>query len=162
MPSGAPIRKKVLAARFVLFFVLWLGVAGWKAEDIPVGLVAASGALWVSWRLLPPHNAAPELVPLLALLGRFLRGSFLAGFDVARRALSPRLDLRPGFAPCPLTLPDGNALDVFCLYQSLQPGTLPTGVENGALVVHGLDLSWPIAETVAADEALFGKAIGDE
>jgi len=61
-----------------------------------------------------------------------------------------------------LTLQPGDARNAFLLLQSLQPGTLPTSAEGGTLQVHCLDVCLPIAAAVAADEALFKKAIGDE
>jgi multicomponent Na+:H+ antiporter subunit E len=162
MSPGAPTQTKALAARLALFFGLWLMIAGWTAKDLPVGLVTAGGAVWISLKLLPPGDARPRFAPLSALVLRFLQGSIFAGFDVARRALSPRLDLNPGFVACPLTLPPGESRNAFCLYQSLQPGTLPTGAEGGTLQVHALDMSQPVAANLAADEALFKKATGHE
>lgn len=162
MPPGASHDKKDLALRLALFLGLWLMTAGWSAKDLPVGLLASGGACWISLRFLPPGGGRPRIGPLLSLLGRFLRGSVVAGFDVARRALTPRLDLQPGFVASPLTLPPGAARNAFCFHQSLQPGTLPTGAQGDRLYVHGLDVSQPIAATLAADEALFKQAIGHE
>jgi len=82
--------------------------------------------------------------------------------DVARRALLPRLDLRPGFVAVPLTVPPGAARNAFLVYQSLQPGTSPTSAEDEMLQVHCLDISQPIAAAIMADEALFKKAVGHE
>jgi multicomponent Na+:H+ antiporter subunit E len=151
-----------LAARFALFVLLWVVAASWSPENLPVGLAAAAGVLWVSLRLLPPRPAQTDAIELLAFVSHILRGSLVAGFDVARRALAPRIDLQPGFVACPLHLPDGDARRAFCLLQSLMPGTLPTGAEGENLIVHGLDMSQPIAENLAADERRFGKALGHE
>ena len=162
MSTDAPPDKTDLAARLAFFFALWLMIAGWSVKDLPVGLVAAGGATWISLALLPAKGFRPHPAALAALLGRFLRGSVVAGVDVARRALSPRLDLAPGFIACPLTLPPGPARNAFCLHQSLQPGTLPTGADGGDLLVHGLDIRQPIAANLASDEALFKEAIRHE
>lgn len=88
--------------------------------------------------------------------------SILAGVDVARRALLPRLDLHPGFVACPLTSPSGGIRNVFLLYQSLQPGSLPTGVDDDHIQIHCLDINQPVIEAIAADEALFKRMIGRE
>ncbi len=41
------------------------------------------------------------------------------------------------------------------------PGTLPTGTnEEGALLVHCLDTSEPVAANLKAEELLFMRAIG--
>jgi multicomponent Na+:H+ antiporter subunit E len=44
---------------------------------------------------------------------------------------------------------------------SLLPGTLPCGTdESGGLIIHCLDASQPVAEQLAAEEALLVKALG--
>ncbi len=146
------------ATRATLFFAIWLMVAGWKPADIPVGVFAAAAAAWVSLALLPV-TAPPRYRAFLALLFRIMRGSATAGFDIARRALKQQLDLRPGLAACPISLPPGTARNVFFAIESLQPGTLPAGVDGGDLIIHGLDLSQPIAADLARDEAQFTLAL---
>lgn len=150
-----------LAARYMFFLSVWLMIANWKDKDTLVGLLASALALWMSLLLLPT-TARPRLVPMARLSLRFLTHSIIAGIDVARRALLPGLDLRPGFVAVSLTLQPGDARNAFLLHQSLQPGTLPTSAEGGMLQVHCLDVCQPIAAAVAVDEALFKKAIGDE
>jgi multicomponent Na+:H+ antiporter subunit E len=162
MAQGESVQSKVLAARLALFFALWLIVAGVSVKTLPVGLAAAAGALWISLKLAPPGGLRPDWLALALLLGGTLRGSVVAGFDVARRALSPRLDLNPGVVDCSLTLAPGLARDAFLLHQSLMPGTLPIGAQGQRVPVHALDVSQPVAARLAADEALFKKAIGHE
>jgi multicomponent Na+:H+ antiporter subunit E len=153
---------RALCARFVFFMGVWLMIASWKEEDLPVGVVAAALALWISLSLLPPTALCPRLVPLAKLNLRFLSCSIVAGMDVARRALLRRLDLHPGFVAVPFTLPPGAARNAFLVYQSLQPGTSPTSAEGEVLQVHCLDILQPIAAAIVADEALFKLAIGHE
>jgi multicomponent Na+:H+ antiporter subunit E len=160
MIDRAPFSVISSTARFVFFYCIWLIVADWKLTDLPIGIAAAALALWISLTLLPPEPANLHLAPFARLSFRLLSCSILAGVDVARRALLPRLDLRPGFIVAPLTLQSGGTHNVFLLYQSLQPGTLPTGVEGDHLQVHCLDISQPVIEAIEADEALFEKVIG--
>ncbi|WP_298428298.1 Na+/H+ antiporter subunit E [Rhodoblastus sp.] len=162
MIPPAPFDTKAAAARLAFFFALWLTIAGWTAKDVPVGLAAAAGAVWISLKFLPPGDARFRPVQLIALAARFLSASLIAGFDVARRALAKRPDLDPGFVSCPIGLPSGAARDAFLLLQSLQPGTLPTGVEGGSALVHALDVSQPVAAAFAAEEGHFRKAFGHE
>jgi multicomponent Na+:H+ antiporter subunit E len=145
--------------RAALFFAFWLAISGWKATDLPVGLAAVVGATWTSLALLPPQGARIRFGALAALA---LRGSVAGGFDVARRALRPELDLRPGFVTAPLRLPPGNARNAFSALASLMPGTLPVGMDEDSLLVHGLDVAQPIAEDLAHEESLFMRALGDE
>ncbi len=81
---------------------------------------------------------------------------------MARRALRPELDLRPGFVTASLRLPPGNARNAFSALASLMPGTLPVGMDEHSLLIHGLDVAQPIAQDVAREETLFMRALGDE
>jgi multicomponent Na+:H+ antiporter subunit E len=162
MSGPAPLKMTALAARFALFFGVWLMIANWNKGDLPIGLAASALALWISMSLLPPGAIRPRFAPLAKLILRFLRCSVTAGVDVAWRALQPRLDLRPGFVAVPLDLPPGSARNAFLVYSSLQPGTLPTSAEGEMLQVHCLDTLQPIATTIVEDETLFKKTIGHE
>ena len=162
MTLRAPLKMKTLAVRFVFFLGVWLMIASWKKADLPVGLAASALAVRISLSLLPPTVVRPRFAALAKLSLRFLSSSIIAGVDVARRALLPRVDLRPGFVAVPLTVPPGPARNAFLVYQSLQPGTSPTSAEGEVLQVHCLDISQPIAATIVADETLFKKAIGHE
>jgi multicomponent Na+:H+ antiporter subunit E len=142
---------------------MWLMVSGPSLADLPVGLAAVAAATWLSLRLLPAGESRPRPVFLAALALRFVRQSVVSGTDVAWRALDPNLSLRPGFVAYPLRLPPGGARSAFCALSSLLPGTLPTGVdENGALLVHCLDVDQPVAANLAEEEALFMRALGHD
>jgi multicomponent Na+:H+ antiporter subunit E len=151
----------VAAARAALFLAFWLMISGWAPVDFPVGVVAVAAATWTSLRFLPPKGSKLRLSSLASLAMSFLRQSVVSGTDVAWRALSPSLRLRPGFVACPLRLPPGGERSAFCALSSLMPGTLPTGTdEHGALLVHCLDIGRPVAADLAAEERLFIRAVG--
>jgi multicomponent Na+:H+ antiporter subunit E len=162
MIDRAPLSVISSTTRFVFFFCIWLIVAGWKLSDLLIGVATAALALWISIRLLPPQPVNLRLASFARLSFRLLSCSILAGVDVARRALLPRLDLRPGFVAAPITLQPGETRSAFLLYQSWQPGTLPTVVEGDHLQLHCLDVSLPVVEAIEADEALFKRVIGRE
>lgn len=154
---------RAAAIRATLFLTFWLMISGWAPADLPVGLAAVAGATWFSIRFSPPAQQRPRIAALASLAASFLRQSIISGADVALRALNPRLQLRPGFVACPLELPPGGARSAFCALSSLMPGTLPTGTdENGALLVHCLDVGHPVAANLAAEERLFIRAVGGE
>jgi multicomponent Na+:H+ antiporter subunit E len=152
---------RAVAVRATLFLAFWLMISGWGLADLPVGLAAVAGATWTSLRLLPPKRSQLRFASLVALLANFFRQSVVSGTDVAWRALNPSMRLKPGFIACPLRLPAGSQRNAFCALSSLMPGTLPTGAnEEGALLVHCLDTSQPVAANLRAEELLFMRAIG--
>jgi multicomponent Na+:H+ antiporter subunit E len=92
---------------------------------------------------------------------RFAWQSVVAGIDVAWRALDPRLPLRPGFVVYPIRLQPSPARNAFLTLASLLPGTLPTGLdENGALLVHCLDVGQPVVAQMTAEELLLARGLG--
>jgi multicomponent Na+:H+ antiporter subunit E len=155
-------RVRTAALRGLALFGLWLVIGGSGAPaDLAVGVAAAALAAWVSLRLLPPSGHTVRPLPALRLALGIIRSSVTAGLDIARRALDPRLPLRPGLLVVPLHLPAGPARDGFRLLASLQPGSLPAGLDaSGRLAVHALDTSLPVAAETRAAEALFAAAAG--
>jgi multicomponent Na+:H+ antiporter subunit E len=158
VPAALP---RVCAVRATCFLAFWLMISGWAPADLPVGLAAVVGATWVSLRLLPPQRSRLRFGSIVTLAASFLRQSAVSGTDVAWRALNPDMKLKPGFVVCPLRLPEGGRRSAFCTFSSLMPGTLPTGVnEQGALLVHCLDTSQPVAANLSGEELLFMQAVG--
>jgi multicomponent Na+:H+ antiporter subunit E len=157
---------RAAAMRWVVFLCLWLAIFHVELATILVGAVTAAAATWTSLHLLPPGTARLRPLALAEFALRFVRQSAISGADVARRALDPRLPLRPGFVRCPLRLPPGAARDGFCTLASLLPGTLPVGSDpDAALRVHCLDLGQDVAAQMNAEEtaflATFRAATGD-
>jgi multicomponent Na+:H+ antiporter subunit E len=127
---------------------------------LPVGLITAALATWASLHLLPPARQRIRLGALLMLALRFLGASVLAGWDVARRALDPRLPIRPGFVTYLVRFPPGQARNVFTALTSLLPGTVPAGEEDGALLYHCLDTQQPVVRQLAVGEAVLTRVLG--
>jgi len=143
------------------FFALWVMLTAGYPTDLVAGAAAACAATWVSLLLLPPGSSGVQIPALTRLVLRFLRQSVVAGVDVARRALDPRLPLRPGFVSYPVGLRPGPARHMFTMLMSLLPGTVPMGsVETRGLLIHCLDTKQPVAAQLAEEEALFVHAIG--
>lgn len=156
------ISVRAAMARGAGFLGFWLLLIGPDPVDLAAGLFAAAAATWTSLRLLPPSGGRLRYAALTRLALRFGQGSIMGGVDVARRALSVRLPLRPGFVVYPVRLPPGPARNLFCAFTSALPGTLPAGVdEHDALVYHCLDVEQPVAAQLATDETLFTRALGE-
>jgi multicomponent Na+:H+ antiporter subunit E len=145
--------------RAAAFLGLWLILSGTDPADLAVGIVAAIAATWTSLHLMPPGTSRYSSIAVARLALRFLYQSIVAGADVARRALDPRLPLRPGFVAYPVCFPPGTARNAFATLTSLLPGTVPAGDENGKLVYHCLDVDQPVVSQLAAEEAALSRAL---
>jgi len=155
------VSVRAAMARGAGFFGFWLLLIGPDPADLAAGVFAAAAATWTSPRLLPPSGGRLRYAVLARLALRFGQESIIGGVDVARRALSVRLPLRPGFVVYPVRLPPGPACNVFSALTSALPGTLPSGVDNrGALIYHCLDVGQPVAAQLAIDEELLIRALG--
>jgi multicomponent Na+:H+ antiporter subunit E len=158
MMSPATIAASV-TSRAVGFFLLWIVLSD-GVDPLP-GIAAALVAAAVSLRLLPPTGSRIRALPLIELTLRFLGKSVVAGVDVARYALDPRLPINLGLQRYPVRLPRGAARNTFTMQSSLLPGTLPIGPdEDDRLVVHCLDVGQPIAEQFAAEESSLLRVVG--
>ena len=157
-----PALFRAAVMRAVGFFVLWIMLTGGNPADLGAGAVAALAATWASLRLMPPSTSRVRPLALARLVVRFLHQSVVAGVDVARRALDPRLPLHPGFVVYPVGLPRGPARHMFTTLMSLLPGTVPTGSdERGELLIHCLDTGQPVAAQLTMEEETFAQVIAE-
>lgn len=126
--------------RFVLWYGIWLVLAGWSPWNAVIGVAAAALATRVSVILLPAPGR-PLSVPRVARYAAvFLWRSVVAGVDVAWRVLRPEMSLHPGIVKVAPRLPEGSASLLFRGLASLQPGSLACGVDaDGYLLFHCLD-----------------------
>ena len=146
--------------RGVGFLCLWLVIYRIDLAAVLVGAATAAAATWTSLRLLPPGKARLRPLALARLALRFFAQSAVAGADVARRALDPRLPLRPGFVRYPTRLEPGLLRDAFCTIASLLPGSLPARSDPSTVLVHCLDVGQDVPAQMAAEEAVFVAALG--
>ncbi len=151
----------VFWSRAGCFLGLWIILDGLDVGGFVLGCATALTASRVSLRLLPGQGWRPRPIAL-ALFGlRFLRQSVIAGADIAWRALSPGMPLRPGFVLYPTRLPEGHPRSVFRMLASLLPGSLPAGPEaQGRVPVHLLDTARPALAELADEEARFSHTFG--
>ena len=149
--------------RFLFFLAFWIILIGWSPSNLAIGIPTAAVTAWVSLQFLPPAERHPSYGAWAGIILRLPWQSLVAGIDVARRALDPRMPLRTGFVAFPSRLPPGPARDAFRALMSLQPGTLPVSAEdNGDILFHCLDTAQPVAAQLAAEEARFLRALGQE
>jgi len=152
-----------LILRAAGLLALWIVLSGSLAPaELAVGLVAATLGAWASAQLAPPRHGTATQLPALAVLAlRLPVQVLLAGIDVAMRALSPRLAIRPGLVAFSPKLSPGPERDAFLTLASLLPGSVPAGPDgSGRVVIHALDTDQPVAAELAKEEARFARAIG--
>lgn len=160
MKAPAPTVARTVLSRAVLFFGLWLVLLpSLKPADLAVGLIATAAATWTSAHLMPPEVGHVRLLALLAFVPHFAWQSVMAGVDVARRAMSPRMRLKPGFVTCPVSLPPGLARNDFVSIMSLMPGSVPVDETEHSVIFHCLDTDQPLAEQMAKEERLLTNAL---
>ncbi|PTM39622.1 Na+/H+ antiporter subunit E [Bosea sp. 124] len=145
----------ILLGRGLGFFALWLALIGTAPADWPFGLVAAAAATWASTELWPADGGL-SFSGLARFVLRFLPQAVIAGTDIARRAMAPRITLKPGLVGYRATLRPGLAQGAMCAVMSLQPGKLPVSCQaSGDMLIHCLDTGAPVTAELAADEAAF-------
>jgi len=155
--SNADRRIRATIGRAVWFLIFWLALAGADPADLVAAAASVFLATSMSMILLPPGGSRRSPVAITRLALRFLSQSVIGGVDVARRALDPRLPLRPGFVTYPVRFPPGMERNTFTSLTSLLPGTVPAGEDKAGLVYHCLDVDQPVvAQLTAEEEALLG------
>lgn len=158
--EGRPVMpRKVppgVLRRFVILLALWLVLIEFNITNLLVGAITAAIATKISIHLRPQAIGPISYVALIRLTGHAIWQSLVAGFDVARRALDPRLPLDIGYVHYPTALQTPASRNAFRVLTSLQPGTLPVSPEETGLIdFHCLDTRQPIAAELAATERLF-------
>lgn len=155
-----------MARSFVMHLVclglLWAlltdGASGSWLLGAPVTVLAA----WAGAGLAPAPVRTLRPLAALAFVPFFLTHSLRGAWDVARRALHPRLPIDPGRITYACRLPAGTARTFFAICVSLLPGTLFVADRHGVVEVHAIDRGLPLAAELAALEArvaaLFGVA----
>jgi multicomponent Na+:H+ antiporter subunit E len=159
-------RLRRCLVRAVWMALLWLGLNGLDGSSWIVGSPAVLAAAWISVKLLPSVSWRWSLRGALVFAAYFLRESVRGGWDVARRAISPRLALSPAIVCHPFQLPSGPSRLFFCSAISLLPGTAVVAIAESNICVHVLDNSTSVGEELRKLErrvgALFGLQLMNE
>lgn len=140
------------AIRTALLLLAWWALTEGDRAAVAFGLAAAPLVAMVSLRFFPPTGWRLRWVPALAFIGYFLMKSLAAGVDIARRLLSPRLPLNPGYLSYTTSLPAGSPRWLLANTLSLLPGTLSVTLRGSQLELHCLDTALPVREDVALTE----------
>jgi len=162
-PARTPLPPAVawrFLARLALLALIWLGLNGADWSSWIVGGPVVFAAAWISVKLLPAIPWHWSVRGAIAFAGFFLRESLRGGWDVACRALSPKLALSPAIVCVPFHLPPGAARWFFCGAISLLPGTAVVAIAEDNLCVHALDCSPRVQEELRELEDRVAALLG--
>lgn len=145
----------------ILLFVWWIlsnSTSDWWF-GLPLALVVATVSLW----LTPPGRFLLRLQRFPHFAAYFLWQSLLAGWDVARRTLSPSLPLHPEIVRIPMALPPGAPTWWLMLTISLLPGTLSVRLHQSRILeVHCLDSRLDVVGSVRETEEQLARLFAVE
>lgn len=159
--AGAGLRRS--AGWMLISAALWVMLNEAEPESWLVGAPAVllAGALSAK---LPARPAGAEgrfsFAGLTKFLPFFIFHSILGGWDVALRALRPRMAVEPGFFAYDLRLRPGPARDLFLDALTLLPGTLTAELEGDCVQVHALNLKALSKSELMSLEARAGRVFG--
>jgi multicomponent Na+:H+ antiporter subunit E len=143
------------------YAALWWILSAEGGAALAAGAFAVAAALAAGHRLRTPAGAGLRWARLPRFAVVFAWHSMRAGLDVARRAFSPDMGLRPGWVVVPLALRDNGLRVALALVVSLLPGTIAARLDGARLTLHALDERHPVEAEVRRFEreiaALFGE-----
>ncbi len=152
-------------ATFLVFYAVYLLLAGWVVQELILGalislILTIIVAHYVNYQIdykLPWRIVVFVFVYLPVFIWQLL----LANLDVARRVLSPKIPLNPGFVKVDSDLQGDFAKLMLANSITLTPGTLSVDVKGQDLYIHTVDVKGSTqAEHKANISALFEKILG--
>lgn len=149
-----------LALRSVALLVTWFVIAEGDLGSLVIGVPLALLAAGVSVTLRPQPFARISLAGLARFIAYFAAQSVLGGIDVALRAYRPSMPLDPACFTYPLRLADPFQRVLFSTVVSLLPGTLSAAFQGDTLVVHALDRTQSVTDSLTDLERRIADLFG--
>ena len=159
-------RLSGILVRVILLAGIWWVIVQGQSDAWLIGLPAVVLATMASVGLSGHGHPRVSLAGLFGFVSLFLRESVSGGIDVARRTLTPKLNIQPGFRRYRVHLNDplGRVLLINCI--SLLPGTLAADFDGDHVDLHMLDSRVnPEPELLRLEQAiasLFGSRLGTD
>ncbi|TDT43356.1 multicomponent Na+:H+ antiporter subunit E [Halospina denitrificans] len=158
---------KTALLRTLSLFIVWWALTEGDSSGAVFGAVVSLLVALVSIRLFPPGTYAVRpgsyrlrILGVLSFTGHFVGNSVIAGVDVARRLLLPRLPVDPGSLTLTTRLPEGSPRWLLANALSLMPGTLSVNLIDDQLELHCLDQRMPVTAFVRQTEARIAAMYG--
>ena len=131
---------------FIITFLIWYGFTSsiQLSELITGGIVS----LLIAYISVINFNCCDPILIKPTHIGYFIKYFFVfmlalikANFDVARRVLSPKLDINPGIVTFKTELKNDFAKMILANSITLTPGTLTVDVIKNNFYVHWIDVT---------------------
>ena len=153
----ARVLRKGLIRRILIFGFVWAVLTGGALDSWLIGIPSILLALFVNAYLPPLSSFKISPKGAIFFLFYFATHSFLAGVDVVKRAVQPKIPLDPGLMEYQVRLTSEFAVILFLNTISLFPGTFSLRLSHGHILVHVLDQSEPAFEKLRRLEGKIGE-----
>jgi len=152
-------------ATFLVLFASYVLLAGFNAYELMLGAVVSLVLTMIltSYTSYTIDYRFPVrlLVFIFAYVPLFIWQLLLANLDVARRVLSPKIPLNPGFVKIKTNLEGDFAKLTLANSITLTPGTLSVDVNGDDIYVHTVDVKGKTPEeNKAIISGTFEKLLG--
>ena len=139
----AKVQRREVLRRFILSILvlslMWGALTGWRVEGLIFGVPAIALGAIAPFLLPPTSGFRVSFRGAMTFALWFAVQSVRGAVDVALRAFSPDMGLRPCFRSYPLSLPMGAPRVTFINIITLLPGTLSAEINDDRVIVHMLD-----------------------
>lgn len=149
---------KIVSGWLVVFSLLWLVLAG--GEGLAFGALLVIVATCISLYIVPAPPAF-QLRYLPQFVYFFLTEMAIGGWDVARRALSPSLPIKPAWVVYSMQDNSERVKLTLSALVGLMPGTLATQYQNKQLYLHVLDSNQDWLSIVTQLEQQLARLMGE-
>ncbi len=159
-PPPPGMRWRRFAVKLVALALIWGVLTEFRVDALYFGVPAIllGAALVFAMPVAPGWRISPAGAVSFALW--FAVQSVRGAVDVAQRAFSPAMPLRPGFRSYAPDLPGGAPRVMFLNTITLLPGTLSAEVEGDEVIVHMLDTRADLEADLGALEARIAALFG--
>jgi len=131
-------------ATFLVLFVSYIALAGIQVQELLLGtIVSATLTVIIAKHInytIDYRFPVRLLVFIFAYLPLFVWQLVLSNFDMARRVLSPKIPLNPGFVKITTDLKGDFAKLTLANSITLTPGTLSVDIDGSDIYVHTVDV----------------------
>jgi multicomponent Na+:H+ antiporter subunit E len=158
---------KTVVLTTCLFLTVWLIFAEFNFDSLMVGVFFIFLAVAMNQWLLSVYKekvavkSSIRLSMLPNFILFFIKQSIIGGFDTAKRAVSPSLNITPGFIKYKTRfLGMGLNSHLFVNLVSLLPGSLIVLQDNDGILIHVLALNDKSLEDIAKCEVVVASLYG--